>query len=65
MVVCVLLYVPFLFLYESLISLKRFLKFVFKAFYSDQAFGDFLGTFNTFSAICKKDRLTKVLSLYV
>ena len=35
-------------------ALENALKFVFKAFYSDQAFLDFLDTCSTFSAVCKK-----------
>ena len=43
--------------------LEKFLKLVFKALYSDQAFWNFLDTWNTFSVFCKKkDWLTKVLS---
>jgi hypothetical protein len=30
------------------------LKFVFKAFFSDQAFWDFLDAYSTFSAVCIK-----------
>ena len=44
----------------------KVLKFRFKAFYSDQAFWDFLDTCSTFFAICKKkDLLIKVLSFQV
>jgi hypothetical protein len=34
----------------------KYLKCVFKAFYSDQAFRDFLDTCSNFSAVCKKKR---------
>ena len=39
--------------------LQKFLKFVFKAFYSDQAFWDFIETCSTFSVVCKKRLVNK------
>ena len=35
------------------------LKYTFKAFYSDQAFWDFLDTCSTFSVVCKKRLVIK------
>ena len=45
---------PFNFYLKTLNFLEKSLKFVFKAFFSDQAFWDFLDACSTFSAVCIK-----------
>ena len=55
-------FLSYLIFIQNLNFLEKSLKFVFKAFFSDQAFWDFLDACSTFSAVGIKFFLTKFLS---
>ena len=57
-------YKPFFFYILNLNFLKKVTKCVFKAFFSDQAFLDFLDTFSTFSIVSKKRLVDQSFEFY-
>ena len=66
---CVGIFLTYVFTIQKLIGnmnfLEKPLKFVYKAFYLDQAFWDFLYTYSTYSAVCKKRLVNKSFEFLV